>query len=58
MLFRSNQTTGVAVNSPLPFTYQLERNVFTGQTYEIVVAAASSGNSTTAYGNINWEEIT
>jgi hypothetical protein len=54
----TNQTTGVAVNSPLPFTYQLERNVFTGQTYEIVVAAASSGNSTTAYGNINWEEIT
>jgi hypothetical protein len=54
----SNQSSGAVSNNNLPFRYQLERNSFTSTPYEIIIAVASSTNSTTAYGSINWEEIT
>jgi len=54
----SNQTAGAEVGTPLPFAYQLERNIFTPTAYELVIAVASSTNSTVCYGAINWQEIT
>jgi hypothetical protein len=54
----SNQSSGAEVGTALPFEYQLERNVFTPTAYELVIAVASSTNSTTCYGAINWQEIT
>lgn len=54
----SNQSSGAVVSAPLPFAYQLERDIFTPTMYELVIAVASSANSTTCYGTVNWEEIT
>ena len=54
----SNQTSGELTNSAFPFFYQLERDSFAMTMYEIVIAVASSTNSTSCYGSINWEEVT
>ena len=54
----SNQSSGELTNSAFPFFYQLERDSFAMTMYEIVIAVASSTNSTSCYGSINWEEIT
>lgn len=54
----SNQSSGVATMLELGFDYQLERDTFTPTMYEFVIAVASSTNSTSVYGSINWKEIT
>lgn len=54
----TNQTSGAAETTQLPFEYQLERNSFTSTCYEVVIAVASATNNTTCYASLNWNEIT
>jgi hypothetical protein len=39
------------------FKFQLERDSFTGETYELTVAASASTNSEVIHGSMDWEEI-
>jgi hypothetical protein len=53
----SNQFAGLA-DIQEPFTYQLERNSFTGTTTELTVCLTTSGNNVNTYAAVNWEELT
>lgn len=57
-IIASNQTASAPQNADTPFKFQLERNSFTGVAYEFIIAIVSSGNNNTAWGAIQWEEIT
>ena len=57
-IIASNQTASAPQNAGTPFKYQLERNSFTGTCYEFIIAIVSSGNNNTAWGSIQWEEVT
>ena len=57
-IIASNQTAAAPQNAETPFKYQLERNSFSNTSYEFVIAIISSGNNNTAWGSIQWEEIT
>lgn len=39
------------------FAFQLERDPFTATPYELTIALAGAGTSTTAYASMDWEEI-
>ncbi len=53
----SNQFAGLA-DVQEPFTYQLERNSFTGVSTELTVCLITSGNNVNTYAAVNWEELT
>ncbi len=53
----SNQFAGLA-DLQEPFTFQLERNTFTGVRNELTICLITSGNNVNTYGAVNWEEIT
>lgn len=53
----SNQFAGLA-DIQEPFTYQLERNTFTGVTTELTICLVTSGNNVNTFAAVNWEEIT
>lgn len=57
-IIASNQTASAPQNVDTPFQYQLERNTFTNTAYEFTIAIISGGNNNTAWGSIQWEEIT
>ena len=40
------------------FQFQLERNSFIGSGYEISLCLSSDVNTTTAFGSLDWEEVT
>ena len=45
-------------NTIEPFTFQLERNTFTGVANELTVCLMTSGNNVNTYAAVNWEEVT
>lgn len=57
-LVSSNQSSAAPSLSETPFTYQLERNTFTGVAYEFVIMAATTGTNQDVYASMGWEEVT
>lgn len=39
------------------FKFQLERNIFTGNAFELTLAVTASTNTETVHGSLDWEEI-
>lgn len=54
----TNQSSSAPTQEAFNFTYQLEREPFTGTPYEYVIMMATTGNSQTVYASIEWQEIT
>lgn len=54
----TNQSTISPQLMGFPFKYQLERNSFTGQRYEFLIATKTTTNSTSQAYSIGWEEHT
>lgn len=54
----TNQSSSAPMQEAFTFTYQLEREPFTGTPYEYVIMMATTGNSQTVYASIEWQEIT
>lgn len=54
----SNQSSGATSLASTPFTYQLERNTFTGVAYEFVLMAATTGTNQDVWASLGWEEVT
>lgn len=54
----TNQSSSAPTQESFNFTYQLEREPFTGTPYEYVIMMATTGNSQTVYASIEWQEIT
>lgn len=55
----TNQSSVSPNLSDYPFKFQLERNTFTGATYEFTLCVASDSNSgPKVWSSINWEELT
>lgn len=54
----TNQSSSAPTQEEFTFTYQLEREPFTGTPYEYVIMMATTGNSQTVYASIEWQEIT
>lgn len=54
----TNQSSSAPAQEGFNFTYQLERDAFTGTPYEYVITMATTGNSQTVYSSIEWQEIT
>lgn len=57
-IIASNQSASAPQNLETPFRFQLERNTFTGTSFEFILAIISNGNNNTAWGSVQWEEIT
>jgi len=54
----TNQSTGAPTQESFTFTYQLEREPFTGVAYEYVITMATTGQNQNVYASIEWQEIT
>lgn len=55
----SNQASGGIPLGDVGFLYQLERNTFTSRAYELVIAVATTSNtSPSVWAGMAWEEIT
>jgi hypothetical protein len=54
----TNQSAGSPTQVPFSFTYQLEREPFTGVAYEYVIMMATTGTNQDVYASIEWQEIT
>jgi hypothetical protein len=54
----TNQSSGAPITVPFTFTYQLERQPFTGIAYEYVITMATTGTNQDIYASIEWQEIT
>lgn len=54
----TNQSSGAPTQESFTFTYQLERDSFTGVAYEYVITMATTGNGQTVYASVEWQEIT
>jgi hypothetical protein len=54
----TNQSAGAPVQQVFGFTYQLERDSFTGVAYEYVITMATTGQNQNVYASIEWQEIT
>lgn len=57
-IISSNQSSAAPSLADTPFTYQLERNVFTATCYEFVLMAATTGTNQDVYASIGWQEVT
>lgn len=54
----TNQSSGAPTQEVFTFTYQLEREPFTGVPYEYVIMMATTGTNQDVYASIEWQEIT
>ena len=54
----SNQSSQAPTQESFTFTYQLERQPFTGVAYEYLITAATTGTNQDVYASIEWQEIT
>ena len=54
----SNQSSQAPTQESFTFTYQLERNPFTGVAYEYLIMMATTGTNQDVYASIEWQEIT
>jgi hypothetical protein len=57
--FTSNAqgATSIDILKEALFKFQLERNSFTGEAYELTLAIAASTNNELVHGSMDWEEI-
>lgn len=54
----TNQSSSAPTQESFTFTYQLERDSFTGVAYEYVITMATTGTNQDIYASIEWQEIT
>ena len=54
----TNQSSGAPTQEVFTFTYQLEREPFTGTPYEYVIMMATTGTNQDVYASIEWQEMT
>jgi hypothetical protein len=54
----TNQSSGSPTQESFSFTYQLEREPFTGVAYEYVIMMATVGTNQDVYASIEWQEMT
>ncbi len=54
----TNQSSGSPTQETFTFTYQLEREPFTGVAYEYVITMATTGTNQDIYASVEWQEIT
>lgn len=57
-VYQAQQGSGPASLGDGQFTFQLERNNFTGSNTTFILAVTPGGNGDTCVGSIDWEEIT
>jgi len=50
-------STSIDILKEALFKFQLERNSFTGEAYELTLAVTASTNTELVYGSMDWEEI-
>jgi hypothetical protein len=57
--FTSNTqaSTTIDILKEALFKFQLERNIFTGDAFELTLAVTASTNTETVHGSMDWEEI-
>lgn len=53
----TNQSSGAPTQEVFTFTYQLEREPFTGVPYEYVITMATTGTNQDVYTSIEWQEL-
>ena len=53
----TNQSSGAPTQEVFTFTYQLEREPFTGTPYEYVIMMATTGTNQDVYASIEWQEM-
>ena len=53
----SNQSTSAPTQENFTFSYQLERDPFTGVAYEYLIMMATIGTNQDVYASIEWQEI-
>jgi hypothetical protein len=53
----SNQSSAAPMQVPLGFDVQLQRQPFTGVTYEYVITAATTGTNQDVYASLEWQEV-
>lgn len=53
----SNQSASGPTQESISFTYQLERDPFTGVAYEYLITMATTGTNQDIYASIEWQEI-
>lgn len=53
----TNQSSGAPTQEIFTFTYQLEREPFTGTPYEYVIMMATTGTNQDVYASIEWQEM-
>jgi hypothetical protein len=53
----SNQSASAPTQESFTFTYQLEREPFTGVAYEYVIMMATLGTNQDVYASVEWQEI-
>ena len=53
----SNQSASAPTQEDFSFTYQLEREPFTGVAYEYLITMATTGTNQDVYASIEWQEI-
>jgi hypothetical protein len=53
----TNQSSGAPTQEVFTFTYQLEREPFTGVPYEYVIMMATTGTNQDVYASIEWQEM-
>jgi hypothetical protein len=53
----TNQSSGAPTQEVFTFTYQLEREPFTGTPYEYVITMATTGTNQDVYASIEWQEM-
>lgn len=56
-IISSNQTAGAPVQVSFGFENQLQRDSFTGTTYEYVITCATTGTNQSVYASLEWQEI-
>ena len=54
----TNQNSAAPTQEAFTFTYQLEREPFTGTPYEYVITMATTGTNQDVYASVEWQEIT
>jgi hypothetical protein len=53
----TNQSTGAPTQEAFTFSYQLEREPFTGVAYEYCITMATTGTNQDIYASIEWQEL-
>ncbi len=57
-ILATNQSSISPALQDYPFAFQLERNSFTGQRYEFVLAVSTTAQNPNVVASFNWEELT